>query len=550
LSVIYRHKFTSVSFIFAQNDHEYKVVNFSVISDMKILNWRFYDSAKFLLVRYSSTISVPKRDSNNQVRVRFAPSPTGHLHLGGFRTALYNYLFAKSLNGKFILRIEDTDQSRLVSGAAEQLEKVLNWTGIFPDESPLIGGDHGPYYQSHRLGIYSKYASDLLDKGLAYRCFCSEKRLDLLKREASRTRQPNKYDRKCLHLSPSEIEEKLSQKVPHTLRFLLTPELQPFDDLIYGPFSHDVFEAEGDPIIVKSDQYPTYHFANVVDDHLMKITHVLRGVEWQCSTPKHLLIYKAFGWKPPVFGHLPLIMNKDGTKLSKRQGHLHINTLRRDGFYPDSVMNFVTLVGGGFEERDYSLDHVYRMDELIDKFNISKVHTASCKIEMDRLDIINRVVIKEKLDCDETKSEIITLCREVITEKVKSLGLLIDEVDDKTIEKYLVWGKDRINNLVDIVGDDLMFLWIMPLKGDIEISLKNSTIEKVIVNIQENEKFDKPWMKSLKALSKDDKIKFPEMMKDLRVVITGKSDGPPILELVHILGPETVIKRLLNYLEQ
>lgn len=513
---------------------------------MKIYNGRLFSSAKFMLVRFSSTVSVPKRDPN-KVRVRFAPSPTGHLHLGGFRTALYNYLFAKSQKGKFILRIEDTDQARYVPGTSEELEKVLNWTGIVPDESPLVGGDYGPYNQSHRLQIYSKYATDLLDKGLAYRCFCTEKRLELLKKESARTRQPNKYDRKCLHLSQSEIEVKLAMKTPFTLRFLLSPDIQTFDDMIFGNFSHDVFAVEGDPIIVKSDNYPTYHFANVVDDHLMEISHVLRGVEWQVSTPKHLLLYKALGWEPPIFGHLPLIMNSDGTKLSKRQGALHMESLRKVGFYPEAVLNFVTSVGGGFEERDNNLDKVYHKVELCDKFNIAKVNTASCKIDMDKLDIINRVIIKEKLKCEDQKSEMIKLCREVITESVIKLGLKIDDVQDATIEKYLVWSQDRINKFVDIVEEDLMFLWVLPVVENLQVSIRNSTVQKVIQIIIVKENLDTTLMKSLKDLGKSDEIKFPVLMKDLRVIITGKSDGPPILELLHILGPEKVVRRLKNY---
>jgi len=522
---------------------------FSVIYyNMKILNWRCYSASKFLLFRYcsTSTHSVSQIKSCNQVRVRFAPSPTGHLHLGGFRTAIYNYLFAKAHNGQFILRIEDTDQSRLVPGAAERLETVLKWSGIHPDESPLVGGDYGPYFQSHRLDIYAKFASDLIAKGHAYRCFCTEKRLELLKREATRTRQPNKYDRKCLQMSSSEVEEKLAQKVPHTVRFLLTPDLMPFEDLIYGQFSHNVFETEGDPIIMKSDGYPTYHFANVVDDHLMKITHVLRGVEWQVSTPKHLQMYKAFGWEPPVFGHLPLIMNKDGTKLSKRQGDLHLETLKTSGYYPDAVINFVTSVGGGFEERDYNLDQIHSLEKLVSMFDIKKVHTASCKIEMDRLDIINRFVIKDMLNHEETKGEIIRLCREVITQKVLNLGLQIDSIDDETIEKYLVWGQDRINKLEDIVGEDLIFLWVQPSKDDLNISIEDSSLDKAIQVINETE--EKKIMKKLKTLSKEVGIQFPVLMKELRLLITGKAEGPPITELINILGTEVVIKRLKNYL--
>jgi len=516
---------------------------------MNIFNWRFSNSIRFVLAHHTSSSSVPKRNSSKEVRVRFAPSPTGHMHLGGFRTALYNYLFAKSKEGKFILRIEDTDQSRMVPGAAGELESILGWAGVVPDESPKKGGNYGPYFQSHRLDIYSKYANELLDKGLAYRCFCSEKRLELLKKEASRTKQHNKYDRKCFNLSHREIEDKLSQRMPYTIRFLLTPELQTFDDLIYGPFSHDIFEIEGDPIIIKSDHFPTYHFANVVDDHLMKITHVLRGVEWQCSTPKHLLLYKAFGWVPPVFGHLPLLMNNDGTKLSKRQGDLHLNKLRSDGYYPDAVLNFVTLVGGGFDEKDNTLDQIYCKEELEDKFNIQKVNTASCKIDMDKLDIINRVLIKNMINCEETKCEVIELCREVIAVKANTLGLVIDEVDNETIEKYLVWGQDRITKLIDIVGEDFMFLWAIPSKDNTKISLRKSTIEKIVSIIQRGDAIEQSFMKELKNLSKDENIKFPSLMKDLRILLTGKGDGPPILELIDILGPVTVTKRLSRYIE-
>jgi len=514
---------------------------------MKLYNWRLTASAKLMLARFSSTVAVPKRDPSN-VRVRFAPSPTGHLHLGGFRTALYNYLFAKSQKGKFILRIEDTDQTRFVPGAAEELEKVLNWSGLVPDESPLVGGDYGPYNQSKRLHIYSKYADDLIERGLAYRCFCTEKRLELLKREAMRTRQANKYDRKCLHVTQSEIEDKLAQKIPFTIRFLLPPEIQTFDDMIYGNFSHDVYETEGDPIIVKSDGFPTYHFANVVDDHLMDISHVLRGSEWQVSTPKHLLLYKAFDWEPPTFGHLPLIMNSDGTKLSKRQGALHMETLRKVGFYPEAVLNFVTLVGGGFDEKENRLDKIYHKHELCDKFNIVKVNTASCKIDMDNLNILNRRIIKEKLKCESEKRDLQRLCREVIKEKVLNLGLKIDDIEDATIERYLVWSQDRINKLEDIVGEDLLFLWVLPVVENCHISVSITTINNVIQILKEEKNLDKTLMKSLKNLGKRDGIKFPVLMKDLRVLITGNSDGPPILELLVTLGSETVIKRLDNYI--
>lgn len=228
--------------------------------------------------------------------------------MGGLRTALFNYLFAKQNGGKFILRIEDTDQSRLVEGATEQLCRDLEWTGMTPDEGPFYGGNYGPYVQSERLPIYQKYIEQLLEEGHAYHCFCSERRLELLKKEAIKTRQIPKYDNRCRDLTPKQIAEKITKGDQHCIRFKLRDCGEAYNDLIYGNYVYYVAQNEGDPVILKSDLYPTYHFANVVDDHLMQISHVLRGVEWQISTPKHLMIYRALGWSPPS-EYLKLISN-------------------------------------------------------------------------------------------------------------------------------------------------------------------------------------------------------------------------------------------------
>jgi len=510
---------------------------------MNCFYWRISQSSAHKLARLYSKHSV----SGSQVRVRFAPSPTGHLHLGGYRTAIYNYLFSKSCGGQFILRIEDTDQARLVPGSAEKLEKILHWSGIIPDESPLLGGEYGPYFQSERLSFYSKYASELLDKGFAYRCFCTETRLELLKKEANRTKQPNKYDRKCLQLSASEINDKISKNIPYTIRFMLTPELQTFEDLIYGQFSHDVYSNEGDPIIVKSDGFPTYHFANVVDDHLMNITHVLRGVEWQVSTPKHIMLYKALGWDPPIFGHLPLIMNKDGTKLSKRQGDLHLQTLKDRSYYPESVLNFVTSVGGGFHNRNYSLDKLYSLDDLNSIFDIEKVHTSSCKIELEKLDIINRFAIMENLKTDHSKKALIEECRKIVLQKIRHLNLVEDDVSDETIEKYLIWGQNRISKLQDIVNDDLLFLWAFSVNDDVHISLNEHLLDSLIQLFEENGSDQNSLFASIKKLCKEKGVKFPSVMKDLRVLITGHSEGAPVTDLVELLGVDSVVKRMKQY---
>ena len=501
------------------------------------------------LLRLPSHVKILLRHSSADVRVRFAPSPTGYLHLGGLRTALYNYLFAKSMQGKFVLRIEDTDQSRLVPGAARQLEEALAWTGIIPDESPALGGDYGPYYQSERLNIYHQYAQQLLHKGLAYRCFCSEKRLELLKRESARTKQPNKYDRKCLHLPRSEVENKISSGQPHTIRFLLSPELQTFTDLVYGEFSHDVFATEGDPVIVKSDGFPTYHFANVVDDRLMKITHVLRGVEWQVSTPKHLLMYRAFGWDPPEFGHLPLIMNNDGTKLSKRQGDLHLESLRNAGYFPDSILNFVTLVGGGFEEKENNTEIVYNIDQLSRLFNIQKLNAHNCKIDLNKLDMLNRNVLKRRLANSKERSMMIKQCQDIIKNKMEELDLIPDNIVEDSVATHLDWAQDRISKLSDIVSEDLLFLWHLPNKANLKIALDTSTILDIIEILNEVHQTDKSITKGLKSLSKSKNIKFAELMRDIRILLTGLSEGPPVLEIVNILGKQKSIQRLQHFLD-
>lgn len=267
------------------------------------------------------------------------------------------------------MRIEDTDQSRLVDGATEQLCADLEWVGIRPDEGPQQGGDFGPYVQSQRLHIYRDEVKKLLENGTAYYCFCTERRLDLLRKDALKARQVPKYDNRCRHLTPVQIAEKLANQDTFCIRFKLDPYVDDYHDLVYGKIVYDVAANEGDPVIIKSDGYPTYHFANVVDDHLMHITHVLRGVEWQISTTKHLLMYRAFNWIPPKYAHLPLLMNGDGTKLSKRQGNINIGHYREQGIEPQALVNFITLAGGGFRRELSSTPTGYTLEQLQSQVN-------------------------------------------------------------------------------------------------------------------------------------------------------------------------------------
>jgi len=417
--------------------------------------------------------------------------------------------------------------------------------GLWPDESPLVSGDFGPYRQSDRLHIYTEYVEQMVDSGHAYKCFCTEKRLDLLRREAARSRQPNRYDGRCCGLSKDEVREKIEAGLPYTVRFKLTPFPEPFNDLVYGPVSHDVSQFEGDFVILKSDGFPTYHLANVVDDHLMEITDVLRGVEWQVSTPKHILMYRALGWTPPNFAHLPLIMNSDGTKLSKRQGDLHVDSLKNEGFFPEAVLNFITLFGGAFSEKEYSLETVYSLESLCEKFSIDKVHTASCKIEMEWLANLNRVALKERLKCSDQKSELIREAKAAILEATKESGQSKELINDERIEKYLLWGQDRIHKVSDLAKDDFMFLWSDPDSVEFEgpLSLLKS-VKSVLLDIKDDELQVKELVKKLKKIGKDHSVKYPEMMKMLRQVISGQLEGPPVADVIKILGIETVVHRL------
>lgn len=297
-----------------------------------------------------------------KVRVRFAPSPTGYMHIGNFRTALYTYLFAKKNNGDFILRVEDTDQKRFVPDALEKLINILNWAGFnysegvyFKDGKFVQRGKYGPYIQSERLGIYKKHAQELLDKGHAYYCFCSPERLEKMREEQLKNKQAPMYDRTCLKLSKEDIAEKIKNNEPYVIRQKINTEgFTEFDDLIRGKVSIKN-ELLDDQVLLKADGYPTYNFANVIDDHLMEITHVIRGEEYISSTPKYIQLYQNFGWIEAKIAHLPLILNPDKTKLSKRQGDVTVEDYIQKGYLKEAIINFVALLGwnpGGGETQE------------------------------------------------------------------------------------------------------------------------------------------------------------------------------------------------------
>jgi len=476
------------------------------------------------------------RHMSTEIRVRFAPSPTGQLHIGGFRTALYNYLFAKKHGGKFILRLEDTDQERLVPGAAQLMEQTLSWGQLVPDESPIKGGDYGPYTQSERLDIYIKAVNDLLSGGFAYPCFCTEKRLALLRKESARNRVPNRYDGHCRNLSDSEIQQKIDEGRPYVVRFVLEKDQNiEFEDMIYGLTGQVI--TEGDPVIMKSDGFPTYHLANVVDDHYMKITHVLRGFEWQVSTSKHILLYKAFGWTPPKFGHLPLIINSDGTKLSKRQGDVHVEHYKDLGYHPETISNFaISAGGGGF---DNSNDKILNIDEMVEAFEINKLKTSFSELNFEKLEQFNKLLFKSYLENSPT-----VLLKEMSEHLTEKFGHV--PVSDKVLLKIV--ELERINKVSDLTTNpDLQFIWQRPNLMDSNEFHKEfdyGTIEEIVKLIKVNKSDFQVANSAIRKLTKKKKLSYSKIMQFVRILLSGRNEGPPVKDMIELLGVDEAIVRL------
>lgn len=375
------------------------------------------------------------------MKTRFAPSPTGYLHVGGLRTALYSYLYAKKQGGKIVLRIEDTDQKRQVEGAEENLIRTLEWAGLEFDEGPHVGGENGPYRQSERTEKYQFHAQELIQKGRAYHCFCTAERLEELRQKQEASKQPTGYDGRCRDLTEDEISQQLQDGVPHVVRLKVPKdELILFEDLVRGKVkfaSHTI----DDQVLLKSDHFPTYHLANVVDDHFMGITHVIRGEEWLPSTPKHILLYQAFDWEPPQFAHLPLILNEDRSKLSKRQGDVAVEDYIEKGFAKEELNNFIAFLGwnpGGTRE-------IYSLDELIEVFDISKVQKAGAIFNLDKLNWFTGVWRQRRL-----KDDAEAMGLEMNIRETKQGGYQIDIIGDEAryqfAEKLLPLVEDHLDS--------------------------------------------------------------------------------------------------------
>lgn len=480
---------------------------------------------------------------SEQVRVRFAPSPTGYLHVGGLRTALYNYLFARKNNGKFILRIEDTDRSRYVEGAVENLISALKWAGLEYDEGPDIGGPFGPYMQSQRLNIYQKHAELLISKGKAYYCFCTPERLEALREEQQKQKLPQaKYDKHCLHLNKSEIEENLFKRIPKVIRLNVEPNQKiEFDDIIREHVEFDSNNVD-DQVLIKSDGYPTYHLANVVDDHLMQITHVIRGEEWLSSTPKHVLLYDAFGWERPFFAHLPLLLNPDRSKLSKRQGDVAVEDYRDKGYLKEALINFVALLGwNAGDDQEF-----YYLNELIEKFSLERVNKAGAVFDLQKLNWLNAEHIRKKSD-----NELLSLLKEEISKS----EFKNEKISDKKLLLIIAAMKERVTFVKDFITS-CKYFYEAPYEYEqkaIEKNWKEDSPRHLQTLAEEFLKFENPtkedYEKALTKVAEQLNIGKGKLIHPLRLAVSGQSTGPGMYDILFILGREEVIKRIYKAIE-
>lgn len=494
------------------------------------------------------------------IRTRFAPSPTGFLHVGGLRTALYNFLFAKKYNGRFILRIEDTDQRRKVAGAVENLLATLEWAGVKPDEGPQIGGDFGPYVQSERLQLYRDYAQELLEKGHAYYCFCSAERLKKLKEWQIAQKIPPRYDNHCRSLSAEEIQSHLSSGEKHIIRMKIPSAGSiEIDDLIRGKVTFPVSQID-DQVLLKSDGYPTYHLANVVDDHLMQISHVIRGEEWLPSTPKHVLLYRYFGWELPQFAHLSLLLNPDKSKLSKRQGDVAVEDYRRKGYLPEALINFLALLGWNpGDDRE-----IFSLDELIREFSLERVSHSGAIFNIEKLNWMNGIYIRNL-----SLERLWEYAKPYLEECLHQPG--VDERahwDEARLKAVLNSVKDGLSNFSEIPQKTAFYFassisYEAPEIQDYLTTPESITVLKTLIplidstgiNQTDGEKPDfnsDSFIAAVRNVQKATGIKGKPLWMTIRVALTGTTQGPEIHQIASIIGRETCIKRLeaaLNYAE-
>ncbi|HAL50274.1 MAG: Glutamate-tRNA ligase [Candidatus Uhrbacteria bacterium GW2011_GWD2_41_121] len=480
-------------------------------------------------------------------RTRLAPSPTGFIHIGTLRTALFDYFLAKQTGGEFILRIEDTDQTRLVAGALESLLRTFKKLGIEPDEGPRIDnenlivekGDCGPYVQSARLDIYKKYVDQLLKQKDAYHCFCSKERLEGMREQQRTTKQTPKYDRHCLNLSGEEVKARIEAGEQYVVRMKVPEGETIVDDVVRGSVKFQNADID-DQVILKSDGFPTYHLAVVIDDALMKITHVIRGEEWLPSTPKHIMLFKMLGFDVPVFAHVPLLLNADKTKLSKRQGDVAVEDYLNKGYLPEALLNFIGTLGfNPTGDRE-----IYDFEELIAMFDLSKVKKSGAVMNLEKLDWMNNQYLKNM----ELK-EIIEVARPFV-----SLDL-----DNDMIARALIIERDRINKLDELQEklepyvaefqyDSSLLVWKKSTAQDAKLQLKQ--IKNFIEDLEDASFVNSEAIeREVRAYIVKNELDNGSVLWPLRVALSGQEKSSSPFELLWVFGKEKGIERISKAIE-
>ncbi|MEI7497742.1 MAG: glutamate--tRNA ligase [Candidatus Falkowbacteria bacterium] len=489
----------------------------------------------------------------SDIRLRFAPSPTGFVHIGSLRTVLYNFLIAKSLGGKLILRIEDTDQKREVLGAAEHLVQVLDWVGIKFDEGPEIGGSFGPYIQSQRREIYDQYAERLLATGNAYRCFCSVERIQKLKEDLIVNKLPPRYDGTCRHIDSVVSAERAAKGEPFTIRQAIPTEGElVVHDELRGDITFKVEHLE-DHVLIKTDGMPTYQFANVIDDHLMEITHVVRGDEWIPSFPKNILLYRAFDWQPPKFVHIPLILNKEGGKLSKRHSDVAVEDYKVNGYLPEAMINFCTLLGW----HPKGDNEILSLPQIVAEFNINNIGISPAIFDLDKLNYFNGYYIRQLSLEDLTKKVKPYLIEaNLLAEESGDLrnNLTGDKISEIDLQAIVGLARDRLKKLNEI-SELTDFIFQPKLKFEPELLMWKNFEKPVIVK---NLSLVQTWLELVNESSwnrnsleeivikhiADNNLTVGEVLWPMRVALTGRKASPGPFEVAEVLGKKSVLIRL------
>lgn len=486
------------------------------------------------------------------IRTRFAPSPTGYLHVGGLRTALYSYLFATKNGGKFVLRIEDTDRERYVEDGIQNILSSLYWAGIIPDEGVVMdpkgkisqkGDCGGSYIQSERLDIYKKYINELIDKGHAYYCFCTSERLEEVRQFQQLNKLPTGYDKHCRDLSPEEVKKRIEagEKYVVRMKMPLTGETV-FNDVVKGEVRIKN-ELVDDQVILKSDGFPTYHLAVVVDDHFMGITHIIRGDEWISSVPKHVNLYKMFGWEVPVMAHLPLLLNSDKSKLSKRQGDVSVEDYRKKGYLPEAILNFVAFLGWNpGDEREF-----FTLEELVKEFSLEKIGKSGAVFNLEKLDWFNSHYISQL-----SEDKLIALTKPFILDS----GVMTEKQlkgKEEWLVKALNLEKGRVATLADL-AKSIGFLVKVPEYSKDMLIWKKGSLEEVKKVLPELKDFlNNLSVQSFEAKNLQEKVgewitqkgySNGSVLWPMRVALSGLEKSPPPFEIAEVLEKEETINRI------